>query len=214
MRWPNKLGGSPRLVGWLNAFLDACRSGEIKTVIGGRIIESSDGKTIVIDSERTLRQHRFPFQIYQALGNPALTSAQHTDKDWRTFRVRSGWLGRLPVDLTDNVLYPDGDEVPGYSATWDFVLTSGEAYVWVWINAADPADPYIEMSETPPVGGWNSTTGWDDGYYILLGWVNTETVGSAKVRQLVRADLLEYFETSVCISGVWTTIRLPARISA
>jgi len=50
IQWPNKVGGRAPLAGWLNRLIDRCRASEIKTVIGGRIIESSDGKTIVIDS--------------------------------------------------------------------------------------------------------------------------------------------------------------------
>lgn len=49
IQWPNKLGGKPKLVNWLNRMLDRCRASELKQVIGGRLIENSDGKTLVID---------------------------------------------------------------------------------------------------------------------------------------------------------------------
>lgn len=48
IQWPYKLGGKPKIVSWLNRLLDGVRASEVKGVIGGRLIENSDGKVIVI----------------------------------------------------------------------------------------------------------------------------------------------------------------------
>jgi len=128
------------------------------------------------------------------------------------------------VDLTDGVTDPDGAEVPPFlsAATdptngYDFLVATSQAHVYVWIDATDPAGPYINFNHTlaGDLAGWSSTTGWDAGRYILLGWIDTLTdvaTKQAHIRQLVRADLPEYFKTSTCVGGVWKTIRLPARL--
>lgn len=48
--WPSKIGGSHRLAGWLNRFVDRSRAAEVKQIIGGRFIETSDGKILVVDT--------------------------------------------------------------------------------------------------------------------------------------------------------------------
>ncbi len=48
-QWLSKLGGKRPIVGWLNKLLDCCKASEIRQVIGGRLIEDSSGKTLVID---------------------------------------------------------------------------------------------------------------------------------------------------------------------
>jgi hypothetical protein len=54
IQWPRKLGGKPKIVSWLNRMLDGVRASEVKGVIGGRLIENSDGKVIVFgDSQST-----------------------------------------------------------------------------------------------------------------------------------------------------------------
>ena len=169
-----------------------------------------------------------PFQIMLSPPDPSFTgtveeiAAQHAEFDWRTFRVRNGRVGLAMVDNTDGVSYPDSDPAPVFADAFqdeDGTASSGGGYdftvdmaahIFVWIDA-DGTPLNICMSATPPVAGWSSTTGWDTGQYILLGWINTAT-NPAHLRQLVRADLPEYFETTVCIGGVDYTIRFPARI--
>lgn len=48
IQFPRKLGGKPKIVSWLNRLLDGVRASEVKGVIGGRLIENSDGKVIVV----------------------------------------------------------------------------------------------------------------------------------------------------------------------
>ena len=49
-QWPGKLGGKAKLAGWLNRLVDRSRAGEIKQIIGGRLIETSDGKCLIVEA--------------------------------------------------------------------------------------------------------------------------------------------------------------------
>jgi len=175
----------------------------------------------------------FPFKIMLSPPNPDFTGTdqeiadEHLDKDWRTFRVRDGLMGLEPVDFTDNVGNPDDSTVPPFlefdsldATSCDFLLPKNST-VLVYIDANGlPLEIHMEDETALPAPidpTWSTADGWDDGKYILLGWIDlglgtNATNRTAAIRQLVRADLPEYFETSVCVGGVWTTIRLPARI--
>jgi hypothetical protein len=48
IQWPSLLGGTHKLVSWLNRLLRACRSAEIKQVVGGYLKPSTDGQCLVI----------------------------------------------------------------------------------------------------------------------------------------------------------------------
>jgi len=223
IQWPSKLGGKPKLVGWLNRLLDRCKASEIKNIIGGRLIETSDGKTLIVDPARgggTPPTRPFPFKIHLSPPDPGLDAAGHLDKDWRTFRVRNGLVGLTGVDFTDEVANPDSSEVPDFDTDIDFLVPASKT-VMVYINANGlPLEIHMDASDALPsspidISAWSTTTGWDDGKFILLGWIDTLSDVATKVahvRQLIRADLPEYLQAPACIDDVVVTLRLPARI--
>jgi hypothetical protein len=47
IRWPRLLGGSHKLVSWLNRLLDSCRAAEVKEVKNGQLVRTTDGLTII-----------------------------------------------------------------------------------------------------------------------------------------------------------------------
>ncbi len=49
MTVPNPIGGKSKRVSWLNKLRRAILANRIKSVVGGRLIPSSDGYTLVID---------------------------------------------------------------------------------------------------------------------------------------------------------------------
>lgn len=239
---------------WARNLLRWAAQFELKSCNGGRIIpDANGGYSLVIDGSRGggVTDTMFPFKIMLSPPNPAFTgtpteiAAEHAAKDWRTFRVRSGFVGLQEIaaaNSTDGVAYPDTDPPPIFKAAvpnssgtlgldgkptvaggYDFLVRANKGPVFVWIDVtnAPTTAPLIYMSDIAPVAGWTFSAGWDSGKRILLGWIDTATGydvgtggGIAYVRQLVRADLPEYFVTEVCIGGVWKTIRLPARIVA
>lgn len=135
----------------------------------------------------------FPFKIYQSPADPAASPA------WLNFRVRSGLIALAIPAGTDNVDFPDLIEskqpdstpnIPDYdNPAIDFTVASNTTH-YVWINTT--TTPTVENSATPPVAGWSTASGWDDGSHILLGWIDAVTGNASKkayVRQIVRTDL-------------------------
>ena len=138
-----------------------------------------------------------PFKIYPSPHNPAATDSV---ADWRTFRVHMGTFNLILVDgtdgmtsLTNYVINPDEiDKSPPYSAGLDFVVPDTTAAFYVWIDITSPSAPVIDQGATPPTGGWTTSSGWNDGNYVLIGWIDTNSdtaIKTAHVRQIVRTDL-------------------------
>jgi hypothetical protein len=159
IRWPDKLGGTHRLVRWLNRVVDAGRSAEIKAAIGARLIESSDGKTLVVDFPNpTARKH--PFQIYRMRdGTPAAS-------DWRKFRIYAGYVS---VDFAAPVLVTgtDGDATPA-----SILADDATAKFWFWVDLSTPATPTIGSGADPQT--WSASK-------LPIGYVNTQTEYAATV---------------------------------
>jgi len=51
MNWPNPLSNSTPFGAWMNSLLKKCVSSELKSVIGGKLTETTLGKTLVIDRQ-------------------------------------------------------------------------------------------------------------------------------------------------------------------
>ncbi len=85
MTWPTPLGGKSKPARWLNKLLAAAMGCEIKSIIGGRLIPSSDGLSIVIDPAPT-------GSAPVATANGPLTSACWDAKRGMIFGVRAGYL--------------------------------------------------------------------------------------------------------------------------
>lgn len=122
-----------------------------------------------------------PFKVYNCPGGAANL--------WRTFRVRAGAYGTTAVAGTDEAdQCPDDATVqvyPSYDADVDFVVSSGTAAYYVWIDISTPASPVIDHGTTAP----DPLFGGDA---ILLAVIDTDTdsgLSKAWVRQYVRDDV-------------------------
>ena len=138
VRWPGKLGGRHKLVGWLNAFLDASRAHQVKQIIGGRLIENSDGKILVVGEGGPVEELEYPFKIVQSA-------------DWLTYQVRPGWVITTGAPITPTML------------DTDLTLTSGVAKFYFVLRILSPTTAAISTSSTEPVWGIDKIPiGWVD----------------------------------------------------
>jgi hypothetical protein len=135
----------------------------------------------------TAESRYFPFQI---LASPSDTLELAVG--WRSFRVRAGKVDGVDVTGTDGSnSNPDDTEdvpAPGYdtSTPIDFVVPSGTAVFYVWIDNTDPTAPAIATGAEAPSAGWGSS-------YILVALIDTATSAAsltAIVRQITRADVV------------------------
>lgn len=195
IQWPSKLGGKHKLVGWLNKVLSKCQASEIKAVIGGKLLPSTDGKTLVIDpppGRPTEPERLYPFKLLKSPRNP------DDDPDdsalWRTFRVRAGAYGTTPVDFTDGAnKNPDDPASPvtsrEFDAAIDIIVPDATAAFYFWIDATDPAAPYIDHGAVIP-GTGNDDDWWNNSGFILLAVITiSHSPNKAVVRQYVRDDI-------------------------
>lgn len=53
MNWPNPLSNATPFGSYINSLLRKCRSSELVSVVGGRLSETTNGKTLVIDVKNT-----------------------------------------------------------------------------------------------------------------------------------------------------------------
>lgn len=143
-----------------------------------------------------------PFKIYNV---PSVCiAAPDSSTDWLRFRVRTGNVGDLDVDGTDQVDNPDSDEVPT-DGTGDITITSGVAQFEFWIELTDVSSvkaATIKYGEDPTANGWDDFPD-TDGRFIRLGWVDTTDTTNKQgiVRQIIRADIPMGIETFDCGDG-------------
>ena len=132
-----ELGGTPKLVGWLNKLVVSARASEVKKVIGnGRLIETTDGKTIEIWNSPP-RPDTNPFRIYQS-------------GDWLHYKVTTGWVvrGGVPI-LATNI----ETELP---------ITASVLYYWFYMELTDTT---AVISTSATTLAWSCTKiplGWVD----------------------------------------------------
>jgi len=150
----------------------------------------------------TLLRHPHPFKIYNVPSVCLASNDQSTD--WLRFRVRSGLIGNLDVNGTDEVTDPYNDEVPT-DGTGDIVLISGLEQIFFWIELSKPSGintATIKHSDDPNSNGWADYPD-TDGRFILLGWVDTSdtTNKQSKVRQIQVTDIQMGVTVAVCSGG-------------
>lgn len=136
IRWPGIIGGTHKLVSWLNRLRAASMQTEIKTVIGGRLIQHSNGRELVIDPSKPVVLST-PFQIYQA-------------SSWLKFKVRDGrYVGT-------------GNPITVTNTETELELTSGVARYWFYIESTATT---AEVKKSATTLEWSSTKipiGWVD----------------------------------------------------
>jgi hypothetical protein len=142
-----------------------------------------------------------PFKIYNV---PTVCLSTVTPAtDWLRYRVRTGMVGDLDVDGTDEVADPDSDEVPT-DGTGDITVTSGEDQFFFWIELSKPSGVFTATIKygDPLTNGWADYPD-TDGRFILIGWVDTTdtTHKQGKVRQILRTDILQGIDTIDCAGG-------------
>lgn len=145
-KWPSLLGGTHKIVGWLNKLVVSARASEVKKVIGnGRLIETTDGKTIEIWNSPP-RLDTNPFRIYQS-------------GDWLHYKVTTGWVvrGGVPI-LATNI-------------ETDLPITASVLYYWFYMELTDTT---AVISTSATTLAWSCTKiplGWVD----TLTGVGTDT---------------------------------------
>lgn len=134
-----------------------------------------------------------PFKVYKSPPNP------DDDPDdsalWRTFRVRAGALGTVPVLNTDGAdESPDNPASPvtnrAYDADIDIIVPDATAAFYIWIDATDETSPFIDSGVTIPGGGTDDD--WWGGIYYLVCIIDTNTYTATKraiPRQFIRDDI-------------------------
>lgn len=158
-RWPGQLGGSHKLVSWLNRLRAAAISNSVNQVFGGRMIESSDGKAISIDDYRIIQPDEFPFKIFQS-------------GDWLTYQVRPGYVitngePSIPAGTTDDAT--------------EFTIDAGFSEVWFYLDLV--AAPQILTTNITP--SWAIDTipiGWVDTF-------THEATSAAKIYQFTHDNV-------------------------
>lgn len=138
IRWPSLIGGTHKIVGWLNSLLLGCRAAEIKEVKGqGRLISNTDGKIIEIYTQ-TQPVQSVRFRIYQS-------------SDWLTYRVGSGVIIATGDPIT--ILNPEDE---------DFPISDGVSRFWFYIEMTSTT---AEIKTSATTLTWSSTLipiGWVD----------------------------------------------------
>ena len=174
---------------WL-AYLVQWMTSERVYIQGWNVTQKADGKYFIPPPQKLSPLiYNFPFRIQKSPpGGTAGTTY---------YRVRSGTLNLLTCANSDGdpavtgyVTNPDDTtQYPAYSAICDFEVAS-DVITYFWIDNTTPTAPRIDADSTPPGGNttWNTTTGWADGNYILVGWINW-TSATPWIRQIVRTDL-------------------------
>lgn len=116
----------------------------------------------------------YPFKI---LMSPENDAPADEDDLWRTFRVRGGRYGTTAVAGTDggeqNADDLTIDPNPDYDPAIDFVVPSGTAAFYVWIDISDPDAPVIDTGATIPGSGTDAA--WWGGDYILVATIDVDT---------------------------------------
>jgi hypothetical protein len=138
IRWPRLLGGSHKLVSWLNRLVKACQAAEVKEVKNGQLVRNTDGLTIICGGSRG-GETTNPFEIYQT-------------ESWLKYKVKTGY-----VITTGNEI------VPTYVET-EFTITSGVLRYWFYVEVASGAST-AEIKTSATTLAWDSTKiplGWID----------------------------------------------------
>lgn len=126
--------------------------------------------------------------------------------DWLKYRVRSGMVGDLDVDGTDESDFPDSPDIPLDDLSDEITASSGVAQYFFWIELSDPSSvktATIKSGEDPNTSGWTDYPD-TDGRFILIGWVDTTdtTNKQGKVRQILRTDIQKGVEMGTCANGM------------
>lgn len=150
-QWPNQLGGAHRLVGWLNRLRQSVKECEIKQFVGGRIIETRDGRILVADAPN-FPANDFPFKIYTSGAYSA-----GTPTGWLKFKVSTGH-----VITTSDSFIPTGIDT-------EFTLTSGVAKYY-FLMTLTPTTAVVSVSATAPTWAID---------LIPIGWVDTNTYSAS-----------------------------------
>jgi hypothetical protein len=147
IRWPNLLGGTHKLVGWLNSLLIGCRAAEIKQVIGpGRLISSTDGKIIEI-YHRPAQFEAHPFRIYQS-------------DTWLKYKV------------TDGIAITTGNPITVTNTETEITITSGVTYYWFYLEMTATT---CEVKSSATTLVWSNLLipiGWVDTTVANVGDIN------------------------------------------
>lgn len=136
IQWPSLLGGKHKLVPWLNKVLACCKASEIKQVIGGKLIENTDGKILVIDTPSFAGQS-YPFRIYQG-------------SDWLKVKVKTGYC-----QTTGDVFEPGNYDT-------DLTLTTATAKNWVYLDLTATTATFGVSATLPTFGGEKIPIGYVD----------------------------------------------------
>jgi hypothetical protein len=136
IQWPTLLGGTHKIVPWLNRLRNSCRAAEIKQVVGGYLKPSTDGQCLVILGNNS-----------SSITNP-FTISQSTD--WLTYKVSTG------------LVVLSGDPITPTQVDVDLTITAGVEHYWFYIDIGTTTAE-VKTSATTLAWGCNKIPlGWVD----------------------------------------------------
>lgn len=147
--------------------------------------------------DQAVREQMHPFKLYRL---PWRLRKNHSEEDWRKFRVRVGRVitnsvegGSIVNEGTDGADNPD---ILSYPDVDDILVPADTLEYWFWIEV-DPVTGHAiavrHAADPAAIGaGWESFPN-TDGLHFPIGFVDTSTRATDRVpivRQLIRTDLV------------------------
>jgi hypothetical protein len=124
IQWPSLLGGSHKLVSWLNKLMRCARASEIKQVIGnGRLIENSDGKILEIGTFGG-NGVAHPFRIYKGT-------------TWLNAKVATGH-----ILTTGDIITPSNVDI-------NLTLVTATAKNWIYVDLTSTTATFAASATLP-----------------------------------------------------------------